>query len=245
MVKTWISWLQLVSQVKFIWVLFLPSAYEPRKSLGSRGDSPKRSCTEVRSIEHRLGCWDQGKISLDFFRVLKVTSILELMQRQAGSIIGPIQSHRLATKEAFATSVGISKTGYKDPIEELCYLKDDWIVVLHDPNASVFSSAVAITYVSCAGWHWKLQGVCAESHGRGASSEVRHPAVADPGGPPTGEGEIEARDQIASLDASTVGTEPGTRSLWWTIPGTYCDAGICQEREACRESHWVSNSGDV
>lgn len=57
------------------------------------------------------------KISLDFFRVLKVTSILELMQRQAGAIVGPIQSHRLATREAFATSVGTSKTGYKDDIE--------------------------------------------------------------------------------------------------------------------------------
>jgi hypothetical protein len=69
-----------------------------------------------------------GKISLDFFRVLKVTSILELMQRQAGAIVGPIQSHRLATREAFATSVGTSKTGYKDRIEQLYYLKDGQIV---------------------------------------------------------------------------------------------------------------------
>lgn len=69
-----------------------------------------------------------GKISLDFFRVLKVTSILELMQRQAGAIVGPIQSHRLVTREAFATSVGTSKTGYKDRIEQLYYLKDGQIV---------------------------------------------------------------------------------------------------------------------
>jgi hypothetical protein len=34
----------------------------------------------------------------------------------------------LATREAFATSVGTSKTGYKDRIEQLYYLKDGQIV---------------------------------------------------------------------------------------------------------------------
>ncbi len=55
-----------------------------------------------------------GKIGIDFFRVVKVTSILELMQRQAGSLVGPIQSHRLAMREHFSTSLGKTKTGYKD-----------------------------------------------------------------------------------------------------------------------------------
>ena len=55
-----------------------------------------------------------GKIGIDFFRVVKVTSILELMQRQAGTLVGPIQSHRLATREHFSTSLGKTKTGYKD-----------------------------------------------------------------------------------------------------------------------------------
>eukprot|EP00438_Fugacium_kawagutii_P030425 Skav216210 [mRNA] locus=scaffold238:169109:196968:- [translate_table: standard] len=58
--------------------------------------------------------WVSGKIPLDFFRVLKVTSILELMQRQAGTVLGPIQSHRVGTRENFTTSIGQVKTGYKD-----------------------------------------------------------------------------------------------------------------------------------
>lgn len=57
------------------------------------------------------------KIGIDFFRVVKVTSILELMQRQAGTLVGPIQSHRLAMREHFSTSLGKTKTGYKDDIE--------------------------------------------------------------------------------------------------------------------------------
>lgn len=59
-------------------------------------------------------CSIWGKIGIDFFRVVKVTSILELMQRQAGTLVGPIQSHRLATREHFSTSLGKTKTGYKD-----------------------------------------------------------------------------------------------------------------------------------
>ncbi|CAK9071295.1 unnamed protein product [Durusdinium trenchii] len=58
------------------------------------------------------------KINIDFFRYQKVTTILELMQRQAGVALGPIQQHRLAMSEHFLHSIDKSSPGFKDDLEK-------------------------------------------------------------------------------------------------------------------------------
>lgn len=57
------------------------------------------------------------KITIDFFRFKKVTNMLELMQRQAGRGLGPIQQHRLTMNESFAV-VENSSPGFKDDIDK-------------------------------------------------------------------------------------------------------------------------------
>ncbi|CAJ1361492.1 unnamed protein product [Effrenium voratum] len=57
------------------------------------------------------------KITIDFFRFKKVTNMLELMQRQAGKSLGPIQQHRFAVNEQFAVLEN-SSLGFKDNIEK-------------------------------------------------------------------------------------------------------------------------------
>ncbi|CAE7170573.1 FBXO10 [Symbiodinium pilosum] len=57
------------------------------------------------------------RIGIDFFRLRKVTSLLELMRRQAGTSLGPVQQHRIAVMEQFM-ALENSNPGFKDDIEK-------------------------------------------------------------------------------------------------------------------------------
>mmetsp|Transcript_53940 Transcript_53940/g.101133 ORF Transcript_53940/g.101133 Transcript_53940/m.101133 type:complete len:474 (-) Transcript_53940:183-1604(-) len=57
------------------------------------------------------------RITIDFFRFRKVTSLLELMQRHAGRGLGPVQQHRLAVMEQFLV-LEKSNPGFKDDLEK-------------------------------------------------------------------------------------------------------------------------------
>ncbi|CAE7736196.1 FBXO10 [Symbiodinium sp. CCMP2592] len=57
------------------------------------------------------------RITIDFFRFQKVTSLLELMRRHAGTGVGPVQQHRLNVMEQFMV-LEKSNPGFKDDIEK-------------------------------------------------------------------------------------------------------------------------------
>ncbi|CAE7868736.1 FBXO10 [Symbiodinium necroappetens] len=57
------------------------------------------------------------RITIDFFRFQKVTSLLELMRRHAGTGVGPVQQHRLNVMDQFMV-LEKSNPGFKDDIEK-------------------------------------------------------------------------------------------------------------------------------